>query len=109
LNWSITKSKPFKNSRKNLAAKVNVAEDNAQANREPMVNVAEDNARTNREAAGSVAVVIAVVGVGKAGAAVKDSLASRNWNWSVASSSSRFKSPLGSEVLRIYRMKNAKG
>jgi hypothetical protein len=53
LNCSITKSKPFKNSRKNLAAK-SIA-----------VNVAEAK-RANREGEGSAEEAIAAVGAGKA-------------------------------------------
>ncbi len=59
-------------------------------------------------AAGKVDVTVEVTAVGKVIAVDRGGLAYRRWNWSVASFSFNFKIAAASEVLRIYRMKNAK-
>jgi len=98
----MTKSKPFENSRRSFAA-------NSVADKVGGMPAASEAAREDKaDAAGKVIAAVEVIGVIEVIAASEDGLAYRRWNWSVASFSFSVKIVAGSEVLRIYRMKNAK-
>jgi len=92
----MTKSKAFENSRRSFAA-------NSVADKVGGMPGASEAAREDK-----AVVTVEVIAAGKVIAVDKGRLAYRRWNWSVASFSFNFKIAAASEVLRIYRMKNAK-